>query len=55
MLRTATGTAMRGGLPNVLRSGAKPTVTVERIDERHVAQLREEPEVRVVAPSCRRA
>ncbi|WP_338770277.1 S8 family serine peptidase [Massilia sp. METH4] len=52
VLRSTAGPALRGaGLPAILRSGATPTVTVERVEERHVAQLRAEPDVQAVAPS----
>ncbi|MBB3222967.1 S8 family peptidase [Pseudoduganella umbonata] len=51
VLRSNVRPSLRGGMAGVLRDGATPTVTVERVDERHVAQLREEPEVQIVAPS----
>jgi subtilisin family serine protease len=51
VLRSPVRPTLRGGMSSVLRSGATPTVTVERIEERHVAQLRAEPEVQAVAPS----
>lgn len=49
VLRSAVRPTLRGGMPSVLHSGAKPTVTVERVNEREAAQLRAEPEVQVVA------
>jgi hypothetical protein len=48
---TARRQTRGGGLAGILRTGDTPTVSVERIEERHVAQLLDEPEVRAVAPS----
>lgn len=51
VLRSNVRPSLRGGMSGVLRAGATPVVTVERIEERHVAQLRQEPDVQIVAPS----